>query len=617
MKKILFTLLTLVCIALLIFCSCTSGDTSGNNTIDGNNTSDAPDTDGGNEGDDVEDEDIVINSISEYNKTSEKDSHAGSYSSSQLEQDFRESYLIDTSALGVSTLYYPRIKQAADGSYLLFYQNGKTGTSIRVARSTNLKAWFGVTVLFAKSGSKFYATSDAIVLDNGDILAVASFNGSYKGDAKNNGISMRRSTDNGKTWSEEQVIYVGTTWEPSLLQLDSGEIQMYWTNTHVGGVAASLGGRADDNSTGTMMIRSFDNGVTWTGDLSVAYGGQIVAQQLTKKGSDGNYYSGQMPVAVQLNNGDIALALEIRLPKTSSQGDTFHLSFAYSPGVNSWPVALGDDEEGPSSLVKSKFTSMAGPYLKQFDSGETVLTYHWGGKWYYKLGNNTATAFTSSVEYFEGKAIDQWGATEITGAHSIIGTVPAEGNAGAYIAMSHLNHTINAENTDITLDGSCAEWNNIDQAFFVGSKSQAQASIRTAQDEENIYFYAEVLDRYLSDKDSISFYLCKDTIGDYINVSVSAIGDILVKNKMNKTISDSGVEAIVKVAGTIGNFDDIDKGYVIELKVPKATIGTLSSSIYFNPTLFNKDSKSSKPESDTVGDISITNVSKWLLIKIG
>ena len=76
-----------------------------------------------------------------------------------------------------------------------------------------------------------------------------------------------------------------------------------------------------------------------------------MAQQLTKKGSDGNYYSGQMPVAVQLNDGNIALALEARLP-TSSGSNTYNVSFAYSPGENSWQDALGEDQEGPSTLKK-------------------------------------------------------------------------------------------------------------------------------------------------------------------------------------------------------------------------------------------------------------------------
>ena len=425
---------------------------------------------------------------------------------------------------------------------------------------------------------------------------------------------MKRSTDNGATWSEEQVIYVGTTWEPSILQLESGEIQVYWTNTHVKGVDASHGGRTDDNSTGTMMIRSFDNGQTWTGDLSVAYGGQIVAQQLTKKGSDGNYYSGQMPVAVQLNDGNIALALEARLP-TSSGSNTYNVSFAYSPGENSWQDALGEDQEGPSTLKKNMFTKMAGPYLRQFVSGETLLSYHWGNKWYVKLGNSTATSFYDSYEAFADTKINMWGSLEITDSHVVTGVVPADGNALLHVGNMYLNHTVAANSESITLDGSNDDWTNVDEAFFVGSNSQAQTAIRTAQDNENMYFYAEVLDYYVSDKDRVSFVLSNGVNQKYYNISVYANGEISAVDSDSKEV-ETGVEAKVLVDGTVDVYDDKDKGYVIELKVSKTLVGGGCSYVIFEPILYNKDKASQKAESDTVGGLSIVDCSNWLHIDL-
>ena len=44
---------------------------------------------------------------------------------------------------------------------------------------------------------------------------------------------MRRSTDNGVTWSEPVSVYQGVNWEPYLLELSSGEIHCYFTDSSV------------------------------------------------------------------------------------------------------------------------------------------------------------------------------------------------------------------------------------------------------------------------------------------------------------------------------------------------------------------------------------------------
>ncbi len=618
--KILTAFLTLTLVLLCVLCSCektpadTAVGTDTGSTADSTDDDKGPDDEQG-----VQSFDIDINAISVYDGVVATDSHGSLAQNSMLELNYREKYMVDSSGLGTSTAYYPRIKELGDGTYIMFYQNAQTGTSIYYATSKNMKTWLSQGKLFERvSNGKWYATADACVLENGDIIVVTSFNEAYNGDASKNGLAMKRSSDNGKTWSEEQIIYKGTTWEPSILQLVSGEIQVYWTNTHVKGVSASLGGRTDDNSTGTMMIRSYDNGKTWTGDMSKPYGAQIIAQQKTKKGSDGNYYSGQMPVAIQLNNGNIALALEARVPKSGSSSDsTYNLSFAYSPSVNSWQTALGSDEEGPSTLVKNKFTSKAGPYLRQFESGETLLSYHWGGKWYVMLGNSSATTFYSPVEFFEGVKIHQWGAMEITNTHTVTGVVPMNGNMGIYVGNMYLNHTLAAKDVSVSVDGMADDWTGTDQAFFVGSVSQAQTSIRVQEDEENLYFYAETLDYYISDVDRVAFYLGTDaTASSYINVSVYANGNVTVTNKSNKEIAADGVEAKVLCNGTYDVYDDKDTGYVIELKIPKSVIGNSSDVQLFNPTLYNKDKKNEKAISDTVGTLSITESAKWLKISL-
>ena len=338
MKKLLFSLLLMLTVCVIL-CACkeqavTTTEDAQQDTVSDNES-------GGEQNVPTE---FTIASIYDYNLESETDSHKDDWKRSHIELSYRDRTVVDSITTTETAVWYPRIKKCANGEYiLLFMARYSTGNHIYVSRSKDLKTWYGTEKLFegsaASSTSPLYASADAIVLENGDIIAAAGFRGykSYRTDVKTDGIRIRRSTDNGATWSAPQTVYIGGVWEPSLLQLESGEIQMFWTNTHIEGLPKEQGGRTDDNSTGTAMLRSFDNGYTWSSDINVPYDAQIVAQQFTKKGSDGNYYSGQMPVAWQLNNGTIVLALEVRYGKDGDSNKTFNMSFAYSDGTNSWP----------------------------------------------------------------------------------------------------------------------------------------------------------------------------------------------------------------------------------------------------------------------------------------
>lgn len=620
MKRILLMIMILLCVSVVL-CSC-GGETTDSNdtqTADPAQTDDAADT---NNGDNTDVAAPNISSIFNYNKDSELGSHDDEWKNSHLELSYRDRTIVDSLTLTTKEAWYPRVKQTANGEYILIYMGDySTGNHIYIARSKDLKVWYGVEKLFAGSAasdsSPLYASADAIVLANGDILVAAGYRGykTYRGDSSTNGIRIRRSTDNGATWSEPETIYTGGVWEPSFLQLDSGEVQIYWTNTHVEGAPVKYGGRTDDNSTGTAMLRSFDNGKTWNGNVNVPYTAQIVAQQFTKKGSDGNYYSGQMPVACQLNNGDIVLALEARYGKDEDANKTYNLSFAYTSSENSWSESLGDDEEGPSTLKTNVIKKAAGPYIRQFKSGETILSYHWGNDWFTLIGNATATEFNERMEAF-GPDVNNyiWGSTEIIDSHVIIGTAPASSKTDIYVGKFILNHTIDSVKKSISVNGELSDWSDVDQAFFVGSDSQAQASIRVCEDDEYLYLTAEVLDYFISSDDKMAFLIGNFSTGKYLNFFVTVNGKITV-NKGGISIKRDQIEASVSVNGTIDEFKNKDKGYVIELKLPKSVFGE-TDTLIFNPMLYNKDKADATLKSDSIGILSMSDVSNWLKIKL-
>lgn len=54
----------------------------------------------------------------------------------------------------------------------------------------------------------------------------------YKRFPQDDGLSMRRSTDGGRTWGGEVTdIYTSITWEPYAMQLPYGEVQVYFTDS--------------------------------------------------------------------------------------------------------------------------------------------------------------------------------------------------------------------------------------------------------------------------------------------------------------------------------------------------------------------------------------------------
>lgn len=277
---------------------------------------------------------------------------------------------------------YPRIKKMKNGDYILFYHNGSANNNIGrrcvYALSKDMKTWINKGEIFNSydiidsKGNKnihCYANCDGLVLSNGDILAVASCraNSGYRDLPEDAGIELRRSTDNGVTWSEPVKIYQGVNWEPFLLELPTGELHCYFTDSSRTG----LEGHGTD--TGTAMVVSTDGGKTWRPDFSSSpY--YVLRMRWEKNGIVG--YNHQMPSVVRLNdNKGLAAAVE-----TNNSG--YHISLCYSD-KDEWEY-LAADQEGPADSNNCVFSGM-GPYLGQFPSGETVLSYESSSKYTLKI----------------------------------------------------------------------------------------------------------------------------------------------------------------------------------------------------------------------------------------
>lgn len=172
------------------------------------------------------------------------------------------------------------------------------------------------------------------------------------------GIHLKRSTDGGRTWSDDIKVfdgdytYINGCWEPSLLQLPSGEVQLYFADETP---------YTNNDDQQISLCRSFDNGQTWSDPVRIAY----------QRGSrDG------MPSAVVLNNGNIAVAIEN--PGWPGVGD-FIPTIVTSPLSENWSqwVTYPSDRRWKAfdpDFVGSNIKGGA-PYIRRLPWGETVLSH--------------------------------------------------------------------------------------------------------------------------------------------------------------------------------------------------------------------------------------------------
>ena len=500
---------------------------------------------------------------------------------------------------------YPRIKKMKNGDYILFYHNGSANNNIGrrcvYALSKDLKTWsnkgeiFNSYDIIDSKGNKnihCYANCDGLVLSNGDILAVASCraNSGYRDLPEDAGIELKRSTDNGVTWSEPIKIYQGVNWEPFLLELPTGELHCYFTDSSRTG----LEGHGTD--TGTAMVVSTDGGKTWKPDFSSSpY--YVLRMRWEKNGIVG--YNHQMPSVVRLNdNKGLAAAVE-----TNNSG--YHISLCYSD-KDKWEY-LAADQEGPVDSNNCVFSGM-GPYLGQLPSGETVLSYESSSKYTLKIGDTTARNFGNAYQPFSG---GYWGSFCIIDSHTLVGTNIKAKEGPVQMAQFVLNHRIDAVKRKVTIDGNNKEWANTDHALFVGSKSQAQGTLRCSYDDDNIYFLLEVLDRNLLASDYASLYV-SPVSNNKLSKGACCI-QVTMNGLKNCEIYDASwkeaqLDAQVKtyVCNETNERLIDDYGYIAEIAIPRSKLTITSGQVLVNFSITKRNSL------DAICDVASTSTARWI-----
>lgn len=447
---------------------------------------------------------------------------------------------------------YPRFIKTTDGRWLLFYHNGSydastgknswAGSYCWYAESTDLLNWSNPRSIFPIQRSvqseyddvisRYYAGVHPVRLADGRLMAVASYRGSkdMRHRTRDNGLAVRFSSDEGKTWTQERRICVGTNWEPRPLVLSSGRVLIYYTDSrpYVEGVWESA-----LVSSGVSYIYSDDNGATWKPDDP--FTDHLPAfRQLRDEKNGVKLYTDQMPGVIELAGGKQLVGTgESNMASGSSSTTDYWVSLARSDKNGDWgpadPDPSGELPAGRQDWEK-KFTKGAGPQVEQFRSGETLLTYNDNNTFYMRLGNADATLFGDQLRVFEGASPvgrGFWGSAYIDSHIALLGIGGSGGKTGLgyflQIGRYYLNHDIDAAARIVTVDGNNKEWPATDHALFVGSASERHATLRAAVSGGKLCFLAE-LDAFAAEAgERVTVYLA-DPAGESI-----AVGDVYLR----------------------------------------------------------------------------------------
>lgn len=534
--------------------------------------------------------DVVLHSVWDMNKEEAVlNSHVGDELYSTLQPVYERYQVIPHAKLigsnpGDNWACYPRIKQMADGRFIMFYHRSQYGAHVWCTTSDDLVNWDTPTKLYAastvqvtypdgtkKSDNLHFVNPDAVVLPNGDVLMVCSYRatGAYGTLGQSCGLSFRRSTNNGKTWGQPLDVEVGPNWEPYMLVLPDGTIQCYYTDAVPW-----------TRNSGTSMIVSKDNGKTWSARQRVCQ--QYKYDYRTENSAKTQYngqkiYTDQMPCFRILNDGETILGwLEARLetptPADCAVGDDYNSRCMMSLVRNhslEW-ADLGSDGSylttkmvGPADR-ETNVMKGAGGYVVTFPSGEVAISCGLNSLMSIKIGNVSGTAWRGDkwtdclITPLPGKGY--WSSMEVFDRNFVAIAMHSQETAtnGLQVGCLYLNHRLDAAADKISVDGDASEW-KAGGAFYLGVKSGEDVIVRSARDDANLYLAAECRD---------------DALSSGTNLTI-----VLSGGKQGNVILDKSGLVSTTLAGAKGeccgaSSQDGRKGWVCEVSIPLSSLGS-------------------------------------------
>ena len=382
---------------------------------------------------------------------------------------------------------YARIIELQDGRLMAVCEIG----GIKIAFSQDMgSTWGSATRIVSNPAGISESVPDLIQLSDGTIIVAYNPRPTapYTEDRKF-GIRCKRSTDGGRTWSDEifvndaQHTFGDGCWEPSMVQLPSGEVQLYF---------ADEGPYTMNNDQQISMCRSFDGGQSWTKAQKICY------RQGTRDG---------MPVPVLLKDqSEIVVIIE---DNGWGYGDFFpttvRTTLQNNWRDNYWVDAGSSNREKTLNLSYCPTATGGAPYLRVLPWGETVMSYQssydHNGKLQMRVavGNEQARDFKAMSVPFSIGANEEgmWNSLAVIDT----GIVVAVSGIGSNIEMikGYPVRQLTAPYAQPVIDGKVTPnegyHHRTATQILLGSQTGTRTAADLAYDRDSLYVVARVSDR--------------------------------------------------------------------------------------------------------------------------
>lgn len=471
---------------------------------------------------------------------------------------------------------YPRVRKLKDGTLMAVYD--VDGNGEMVESKDKGKSWSSPSITFKKhlytnkngeSTIVNIANSELCQLQNGNLIMACNYRPA-KDEIAPFAIVIRRSSDNGQTWTDDQVIFEAGTrfidgcWEPSILQLPNGELQVYFANE------ASF---TSSNEQNISLLSSADNGSTWSRDV------KTVAYRASRR--DG------MPVALLVDD-EILVSVE---DNNIGQFKPYIIRTTISDNWSTPVLAGSPNREYALKDHLPDFVYAGAPYIMRVPTGQVILSYQTtSGRSYnwelstmeVAIGDNKGRNFEKLTRPInvpldrEAKwnSISLWDDNTIVAAST---TSFRNTNCEVWIILGHIIPEMQSVSKTINVDGivSPTEWGD-NMPIFVGHKSATNLRAGLSNDDENLYVGVDVKDvKLFADPhdplkaDGINLYL---DAGNYQLLSPDSgifkiwcnyMGEIKIYE------GNKGLWKEIKMVNVLAKVNvNTDAGYQIECKVP-------------------------------------------------
>lgn len=472
---------------------------------------------------------------------------------------------------------YARLIELENKKLICTYESGG---AILVKISNDFgSTWSESIKVISGSASINMTTPDIVQLNDNSILIC--YNPRPISGAANSekfAINTIKSYDGGLTWKENQTIYDASSdfengcWEPSALQLPSGEIQLFFSNENV---------YRNSNEQNISLLRSSDNGLTWSTTPEIA------SFRAGKR--DG------MPSPILLKNqSEIIFSIE-----DNGIDNQFKPYIIRNSIAENWKQTVDANSSNRNYALEEVLSNpiyAGAPYLAQISTGEVLMSYQGtenrttndinNADMKVVIGTNDAKNFNRKTTPFilSGGKSALWNSIAVLDDDTVIAlttTNQFSNSSQVWMIKGHIIPEINVKKETAVIDGQNNEsvWTN-KKSILIGQKSNTQLQANFTYDSDFLYFFAQIKDSQvistntLTTSDGITIYL------DPKNKNLIAPGNSIFKLELGQTNVFSIYEGInskwQKTTNNQGIATTTMKtadGYRTEIKIPWSVLG--------------------------------------------